>query len=132
MQHSNFPSIQGKRFNIETLQYNAVSLMKQADNGPTFLRHGGRVSYVVLAEELFDQLWPDPRRAWSIYEMPLRMEQLFFEAVDKSLAESEKDDSSKFDVDPRAVRSSQRPGIRNPWMCGAGATKGERRRTGVM
>ncbi|UWQ29065.1 hypothetical protein [Leisingera sp. M523] len=93
MQHSNFPPIQDKRFDIETLQYNAVSLMKQADNGPTFLRHGGRVSYVVLAEELFDQLWPDPRRAWSIYEMPLRMEQLFFEAVDKSLAENEKDDS---------------------------------------
>lgn len=66
------PPIQGKRFDIEMLQYNTISLMKQADEGPTFLRHAGRVTHVVMTEKLFDELWPDPRRAWSICEMPLR------------------------------------------------------------
>ena len=87
MKPTGLPPIQGKRFDIETLQYNAVSLMKQADSGPTFLRHGGRVSYVVLAEELFDRLWPDSRRAWSVDEMPYRLEQLLLEALSSSLAE---------------------------------------------
>lgn len=82
------PQIQGKRFDIETLQYNATSLMHQADEGPTFLRHVGRVTHVVMTEELFDALWPDPRRAWSICEMPLREKRLLFAALNKSLAGS--------------------------------------------
>jgi hypothetical protein len=45
-----------------------------------------------MTEELFDKLWPDPRRAWSIYEMPDRIEKLFLEAVEQSLAEIEKED----------------------------------------
>jgi hypothetical protein len=82
------PPIQGKRFDIETLQYNATSLMHQADKGPTFLRHAGQVTHVVITEELFDALWPDPRRAWSICEMPLREKRLLLEAVNRSLADS--------------------------------------------
>lgn len=91
MNHTGFPPIQRRRFDIETLQYNAVSLMKQADAGPTFLRHGGRVSYVVMTEELFDKLWPDPRRAWGVDEMPYRMEQLLLEALSNSFAENGED-----------------------------------------
>lgn len=91
MNHTDFPPIQRRRFDIETLQFNAVSLMKQADTGPTFLRHGGRVSYVVMTEELFDKLWPDSRRAWGVDEMPYRMEQLLHEAVSNSLAENGED-----------------------------------------
>ena len=93
MKLPNLPPIQGKRFDFESLQYNAIGLMKQANEGPTFLRHAGRVTHVVMTEDLFDALWPDPRRAWSVYEMPLRMEQLLFEAADRSLAEREEDDS---------------------------------------
>ncbi|WP_299406762.1 hypothetical protein [uncultured Roseobacter sp.] len=89
MKFVNLPPTQGKRFDIETLHYNTISLKKQAEEGPTLLRHVGRVTHVFMTEELFDELWPGPRRAWSIYEMPLRMEQHFFEAVNKSLAESE-------------------------------------------
>jgi len=91
MKLPDLPPIQGKRFDIETLQYKAISLMKQADEGPTFLRHAGRVTHVVMTEELFDALWPNPRRVWSIYEMPLRKERLLFEALNRSLAESEDD-----------------------------------------
>jgi len=93
MKISNLPPIQGKRFDFETLQYNAISLMKQAEEGPTFLRHAGRVTHVVMTEELFDELWPDPRRAFRTIEMPLRMERLLLEAVDKLLAESDRDDT---------------------------------------
>lgn len=92
MKRPNLPPIQGRRFDIETLQYNAVSLMKQANNGPTFLRHEGRVSYVVMTEELFDELWPDPRRAWSIDEMPHRMVQLLLEGVNNMLTETGDDE----------------------------------------
>ncbi|SMR83596.1 hypothetical protein SAMN04488030_0076 [Aliiroseovarius halocynthiae] len=66
--------------------------MKQADKGPTFLRHAGRVTHVVMTEELFDKLWPDSRRAWSVDEMPHRMKQFFLEALERAPAESEKSD----------------------------------------
>ena len=88
MKDRNLPPIQGTRFDIETLQYNAISLMEQADEGPTFMRHGGRVSYVVMTEKLFDELWPNPRRSWGINEMPLRMDQLFEEGLNKVLNRS--------------------------------------------
>lgn len=93
MQISKLPSIQGKRFDIETLQHNAISLAKQADDGPTFLRHAGRVAYVVMTEELFDALWPDPRRAWSTQEMPFRMGQQLTDALEKSLAANDENES---------------------------------------
>lgn len=86
------PQIQGKRFDTETLQYNATSLMHQADEGPMFLRHAGRVTHVVMTKELFDALWPDPRRAWSICEMPLREKRLLLEALNSSRAEIGDDD----------------------------------------
>ena len=89
MKRPNLPPIQGKRFDVEALQYNVVGLMKQADKGPTFLRHSGRITHVVITEELFDTLWPDPRRAYCIHEMPLRLEKLLFAALDKSLSENE-------------------------------------------
>ena len=93
MKISYLPPIQGIRVDFETLQYNATSLMKQAEEGPTFLKHAGRVTQVVMTEELFDELWPDPRRAFRTSEMPVRMERLLLEAVDKLLAESDRDDT---------------------------------------
>lgn len=92
MNPPSLPPIQGKRFDFETLQFNVVSLMKQANDGPTFLRHAGRVTHVVMTEEIFDALWPDHRRAWSTSEIPLREEKLLFQALDATLAECEKDD----------------------------------------
>lgn len=91
MKFRDLPPIQGKRFDIETLQYDAISLMHQADEGPTFLRHAGRVTHVVMTEELFNALWPDPQRAWSICEMPLRQERLLSAALNRSLADSRDD-----------------------------------------
>ena len=83
MDHSDPPpAIQGIRFDIETLQYNALKLAQQADKGPTFLRQNGVISYVVMTEEIFDEIWPDGRRAWSVDEMPERVALLFQEAVD--------------------------------------------------
>ena len=87
MKRPNLPPLQGKRFDIETLQYHAVSLAEQADKGPTFLRYNGRVAYVMMTEEVFDKFWPDPRRAWSIAEMPLRIEKLFFDAIELALSD---------------------------------------------
>ena len=84
--------VQGKRFDFEELQYNAISLMKQADEGPTFLRHAGRITHVVMTEELFDKLWPDPRRVWSTDEMPYRLEQPLSHALGKLLNEAEEDE----------------------------------------
>jgi len=92
MKLPNLPPLQARRFDIETLQYDALSLAKQADKGPTFLRHGGRVSYVVVTEELFDQLWPDPQRAWAVDEMPYRIDRLYCEALEAWLAKTERDD----------------------------------------
>ncbi len=63
MARPQLPPIQGRRFDIETLQDNAFSLNRQTTRGPTWLRHGGKIAYVVLTEELFDTLWPDPQRA---------------------------------------------------------------------
>ena len=88
MKLRDLPQTQGKRFDIETLQNSAISLMQQADKGPTFLRHAGRATHVVMTEELFDTLWPDPRRAWSICEMPLREKRFLLDALNNSLADS--------------------------------------------
>lgn len=64
------PAIQGRRFDVETLQHNAAGLARQADQGPTYLRLHGQIAYVVLTVEIFDQVWPDQRRAWAVSEMP--------------------------------------------------------------
>ncbi len=72
MKRTDLPQIQGKRFDIEALHGDIADLMKQANEGPTFLRRNGRVSYVVMSEELFEELWPDPRRVWGVEETPIR------------------------------------------------------------
>ena len=54
MNRPQLPPIQGRRFDIETLQDTAFSLAAQATKGPTWLRHGGKIAYVVLTEELLD------------------------------------------------------------------------------
>lgn len=91
MKPSDLPPIQGRRFDIETVQDNALSLARQADKGPTWLRHGGRVAYVVMTEEVFDDLWPDTRRAWAVDEMPDRMAELLLEALEKTISDDTKD-----------------------------------------
>ncbi|WP_422048146.1 hypothetical protein [Shimia sp.] len=65
--------------------------MQQADKGPTFLRDAGQVTHVVMTEDLFEALWPDPQRAWSICEMPLRQERRLSAALNRSLADSRDD-----------------------------------------
>lgn len=87
MTRPSLPPIQGKRFDIETLQYHALGLARQADKGPTFLRHHGRIAYVVMSEAVFDEVWPDPHRAWGVNEMPQRHEQMLLDALEEVLAE---------------------------------------------
>lgn len=91
MDRSKLPPLQGRRFDVETLQYDALKLARQADKGPTFLRHNGRIAYVVMTEDIFDQLWPDPRRAWSIDEMPLHILQLLEQSLQDALSATGED-----------------------------------------
>jgi len=91
MDRSKLPHLQGRRFDIETLQYDALRLARQADKGPTFLRHHGRIAYVVMTEDIFDQLWPDPRRAWSVDEMPLHILQLLEQSLQDGLSSRPED-----------------------------------------
>ncbi len=81
MDRSKLPHLQGRRFDVETLQYDALNLARQADKGPTFLRHHGRIAYVVMTQDLFDELWPDQRRAWSVDEMPPHILQLLEQSL---------------------------------------------------
>lgn len=86
MKTSKLPPIQGKRFDLERLQFDAVGLVSQANIGPTYIRQSGRVSHVVMTEELFDRLWPDPQRVWSIDEMPLRIDQLLEQGLKEAMS----------------------------------------------
>ncbi len=55
MKLPDLPPFQGKRFDIETLQYNAISLMKQADEAPIVFGNEDvhpRLSSVTLAIDL--------------------------------------------------------------------------------
>lgn len=65
-----FPSIQPKRFDREELGAEAIALTNSAVKGPTYLRVDGKIAFVVLAIEVFDQVWPDSRRAYATAEMP--------------------------------------------------------------
>ncbi|WP_460272832.1 hypothetical protein [Celeribacter sp. ULVN23_4] len=91
MDRSKLLPLQGRRFDVETLQYDALKLAQQADKGPTFLRHHGRIAYVVMTEDIFDQLWPDPRRAWSVDEMPLHILQLLEQSLQDALSSTGED-----------------------------------------
>lgn len=79
------PPIQSRRFDIETLQYDVLSLVRQTENGPTWLRHDGKISYVVMTEELFSKIWPDSRRMWRTDEMPDRMLDLLESGLQETL-----------------------------------------------
>lgn len=87
MKRPQLPPIQGRRFDIETLQYNAFSLAQQATRVTIWLRHGGRIACVVLTEELFDTLWPDPQRAWNVDEMPHRYDELLLKGLEAALSD---------------------------------------------
>lgn len=80
-------AIQGRRFDVEMLQDMAFSLTEHASGRTTWLRHGGRISFVVLTEELFDQIWPDYRRAWSVNDMQIHHEKMLLEALEASLSQ---------------------------------------------
>lgn len=82
------PPIQGKRFDIEVLPHQVLSLAKSASKGPTYLRRGGRISWVVMTETVFNEVWPDPRRAWSTDEMPFWVERLLLEALQTAAADT--------------------------------------------
>ncbi|WP_299196797.1 hypothetical protein [uncultured Tateyamaria sp.] len=60
-------------------------MAKQADNGPTYLRHGGKIAYVLLTERVFDEVWPDQRRAWAIDELPEHHLQMLMQAHDVAI-----------------------------------------------
>src|SRR3546814_9845737 len=70
MSLSKLPSIQPKRFDREELGAVAIALTNSAVKGPTYLRVDGKIAFVVLAVEVFDQVWPDSRRAYATAEMP--------------------------------------------------------------
>ncbi|GHF01561.1 hypothetical protein GCM10016455_23160 [Aliiroseovarius zhejiangensis] len=82
------PPIQGKRFDIEVLPLQVLSLAKSASKGPTYLRSGGRISWVVMTETVFNEVWPDPRRAWSTDEMPFWAERLLLKALQTAAADT--------------------------------------------
>jgi len=86
MERCKLPQLQGRRFDVETLPHNTLKLVRQADNGPTYLRQSGRVAYVVMTEELFDELWPDSQRVWSLDEMPDRVDRLLQKGIQELLA----------------------------------------------
>ncbi|SDG16683.1 hypothetical protein SAMN04488117_11339 [Celeribacter baekdonensis] len=86
MDHADLPKMQGPRLDLESLQFDAMKVSQQADAGPTYLRHNGRVAYVVMTEELFDALWPDTQRVWSLDEMPLRIDRLLQEGLEAALS----------------------------------------------
>src|SRR3546814_19391041 len=70
MSLSKLPSIQPKRFDREELGAVAIALTNSAVKGPTYLRVDGKIAFVVLAVEGFDQVWPDSRRSYATAEMP--------------------------------------------------------------
>ncbi|MEM9578758.1 MAG: hypothetical protein AAF999_17315 [Pseudomonadota bacterium] len=82
MRRKSIPLVQARRFDLETLHNEALSLAKQPDNGPTYVRHCGKVAYVMLTERIFDQAWPDSRRAWTVEEMPDEERQMLMEALE--------------------------------------------------
>lgn len=84
MNSPKLPAIQGRRFDVETLQHNAASLARHADQGPTYLRLHGQIAYVVLTVEIFDQVWPDQRRAWAVSEIAASDLAMLLEASGKS------------------------------------------------
>ncbi|MFC3061037.1 hypothetical protein [Paenirhodobacter populi] len=86
MHPKDLPRIQGRAFDIETLQHEALSLAKQARKGPTWIRQGGRIAYVVMTEEVFDEVWPDKQRALSLHDMPLRYEQMLLQGLEENAA----------------------------------------------
>ena len=82
MRPKHIPLIQARRFDLETLHNEALSLAKQADNGPRYVRHGGKIAYVMLTERMFDEVWPDPRRAWTGEEMLDEEREMLTEALE--------------------------------------------------
>src|SRR3546814_13282026 len=69
MSLSKLPYIQPKRFDREELGAVAIALTNSAVKGPTYLRVDGKIDFVVLAVEVFDQVWPDRRRAYATADM---------------------------------------------------------------
>jgi hypothetical protein len=99
------PPIQGRRFDIETLQYDVLSLVRQTENGPTWLGHDGKISYVVMTEELFSEIWPDSRRVWGTDEMPDRMLDLLESRLQEML-DGISEENLHAEIDFRTVRAS--------------------------
>src|SRR3546814_19095428 len=69
MSLSKLPSIQPKRFDRAELGAVAIALTNSAVKEPTSLRVDGKIAFVGLAVEVFDQVWPDSRRASATAEM---------------------------------------------------------------
>ena len=82
MKPKSIASIQARRFDLETLHNEALSLAKQTENGPTYIRHAGKIVYVMLTERMFDNVWPDPRRSWTVEEMPDEEREMLMEALE--------------------------------------------------
>ena len=82
MKPKNIPPIQARRFDLQTIHNEVLSLAKQADNGPTYVRHGGKIAYVMLTERMSNDVWPDPRRAWTVDEMPEDEREILMRALE--------------------------------------------------
>src|SRR3546814_15111219 len=70
MSLSKLPSIQPKRFDREELGPVAIALTNSPVKGPTSLRVDGKIAFVVLAVEVFDQVWQEVRRAYANAAIP--------------------------------------------------------------
>lgn len=46
-----------------------------------YVRHGGKIAYVMLTERVFDKVWPDLRRAWTVEEMPDDEREMLMQAL---------------------------------------------------
>ena len=83
MSPTKLPSIQAQRYDREDLGAVAVALTHSAAMGPTYLRVGGKIAFVVVAVELFDEVWPDSCRAYATAEMPEHLWNRILEDIER-------------------------------------------------
>jgi hypothetical protein len=87
MKLNDLPIILSRRFDVEELGQPMEQLTQHADQGPVYICKDGRVSYVVLTEEIFEQIWPDTQRAFSVIELPKRLGDLLDRGLENTLTD---------------------------------------------
>lgn len=82
---NNLPNIQNQRFDLEELGDGSKHVIQHAEQGPTYIRKDGQVAYVVLTEEVFNQIWPIEQKAFGVTELPKRLGELLDRGLDEAL-----------------------------------------------